>query len=220
MEGEPVSKVRIHMMMSLDGYVAGLNQSLQQPFGDIPDGFLDWVFRLKSFREHQGMGADGAEGPTNDVIRETGENLGATIMGRHMFGGGTGPWDPSDPWKGWWGDNPVFHTPVFVLTHYPRERLVMEGGTEFVFVTDGIESALRQAKEAAGDRDVRIGGGGNVANQYIASGLVDEIEVHVVPVLIGAGERLFEGLGDARPQLELIRTMPGTVSHLKYRVVK
>jgi dihydrofolate reductase len=135
-----VSKVRIHMLMSLDGYVAGLNQSLEQPFGEVPKGFLDWVFRLKSFRQHQGVGDDGETGPSDDVMRETGENLGATIMGRNMFGGGHGPWSTDEPWNGWWGANPPFHTPVFVLTHYARAPLEMEGGTTFFFVTDGIEA--------------------------------------------------------------------------------
>ena len=213
-----MSKVRIHMLMSLDGYTSAPNQSLQQPFGDGTEQFLAWVFALKSFREHMGM-EGGDSGPSSDVIEETGANLGATIMGRHMFGGSV-PWQDGDPWKGWWGDNPPFHTPVFVLTHHPRERFVMEGGTEFIFVTDGIESALRQAREVAGDRDIRIGGGGNVANQYIVAGLVDEIEVHVVPMFLGGGVRLFDGLGPGSPQLELIRTVPGVVSHLKYRVVK
>lgn len=215
-----MSKVRVHMMMSLDCYTAGPNQSVDKPFGEGTEHFLDWVFKLKSFREMQGM-EGGETGPSSDVIAETMENLGATVMGRNMFGGGPGPWSQEKPWNGWWGENPPFHTPVFVLTHHAREPLVMQGGTVFTFVTDGILSALEQAKEAAGDKDVRIGGGANVVNQYLAAGLVDELELHVVPMLLGDGARLFEGLGDSRPRLEPVRTVVGAdVTHLKYRVFK
>lgn len=214
-----MSKVRVHMVVSLDGYAAGPNQSRERPFGERTEHFLDWVFKLKAFREMQGM-EGGESGPSSDVIKEAAANIGATIMGRNMFGGGPGPW-PEEPWNGWWGDNPPYHTPVFVLTHYAREPLVMQGGTVFNFVTDGIESALAQAREAAGDKDIRIGGGANVVNQYLAAGLIDELELHVVPVVLGAGERLFANFGDARPQLELVRTVPAPdVTHLKYRIVK
>ncbi len=214
-----MTRVRVHMMISLDGYTSGPNQSLERPFGDIPDRFLDWVFKLRSFRELLNLGEGGETGPTDDVMRETGENLGATVMGRNMFGGGPGPW--SEDWRGWWGDNPPFHTPVFVVTHHPRAPLTMEGGTEFHFVTDGIESALRQAREAAGDRDIRVGGGGSLANQFLAAGLVDELELHVVPVILGAGVRLLDNLGSPPPQLELLRAVAGPeVTHVKYRLAK
>ena len=152
------------------------------------------------------------------VIEEMQANVGATIMGRNMFGPRRGPWgDP--PWQGWWGDVPPFHTPVFVLTHHPREPLEMEGGTTFVFVTDGIDSAYERAKEAGGDRDVRIGGGASVIRQYLAAGLVDRFELHVVPVLLGDGERLFEGVADLG--LEQVRAIeaPG-VTHVTYRVMQ
>jgi dihydrofolate reductase len=162
----------------------------------------------------------GETGPSDDVMRETFENVGATVMGRNMFGGGHGPW-PEEAWNGWWGDNPPYHTPVFVLTHYAREPLEMEGGTVFHFVTDGIESALRQAREAAGDADVRIGGGANAVNQYLAAGLIDELELHLVPMLLGDGARLFAGMGPDSPRFELVRTVAGAdATHLKYRVVK
>ncbi len=215
-----MSKVRIHMMMSLDGYVAGTNQRLEAPFGDGAEHFLDWVFKQQAFREEV-LGEQGGEtGPTNDVMRETAEGVGASILGRHMFGGGTGEW-PVPAWDGWWGPNPPYHTPVFVLTHHPRPPLAMEGGTTFHFVTDGIESALRQAREAAGDLDVRIGGGGTVADEYLRAGLVDELELHIVPWIMGDGVRLFAGLGDARPRLEQIRSVTGPeVTHLKYRVLR
>ena len=165
----------------------------------------------------------GHRGPSSDVIAETAENLGATIIGRNMFGGGPGPWGNerwgAEPWNGWWGSNPPYHTPVFVLTHHPRPSLEMEGGTTFHFVTGGIEEALDRGRAAAGDRDVRIGGGATVANQYLAAGLVDELEIHLVPMVIGAGPRLLDGLGDTRPAFELIRTVEApSVTHLKYRI--
>ena len=214
-----MSKVRVHMMASLDGYVAGPNQSLDKPFGEGTEHFHDWLVKLRSFRQLHGM-EGGEAGPSDDVIRETAENLGATIMGRNMFGGGHGPW-PAEPWRGWWGENPPFHTPVFVLTHHAREPLAMQGGTVFNFVTDGIMSALEQARRAAGDKDVRIGGGATVVNQYLAAGHVDELELHVVPMILGGGARLFEHLGDARPWLELLRAVATPeVTHLKYRPLK
>jgi dihydrofolate reductase len=139
-------------------------------------------------------------------------------MGRNMFGGGPGPWNDDSPWNGWWGDDPPFHTPVFVLTHHPRASLEMEGGTTFIFVTDGIESALEQAKQAAGELDVLLGGGANVVQQYLAAGLVDELELHVVPILLGDGERLLDNVGSL--ELEQVRAIeaPG-LTHIKYRVV-
>lgn len=213
-------KVRVHMMMSLDGFTAGANQSRDRPFGDGTDHFLDWIFAAKSFREMHGL-EGGESGPSDDVIRETSTNLGATVMGRNMFGGGPGPWSASEPWKGWWGEDPPYHTPVFVLTHYAREPLVMAGGTTFYFVTDGIDAALARAKEAAGDRDVRIGGGAETVNQYLRARAIDEIELHVTPYLIGAGGRLLADLGDNMPRLELLRTVAAPdVTHLRYRVLR
>jgi dihydrofolate reductase len=210
--------VRIDMMMSLDGFAAGPNISPDAPFGQDVEGFLDWVFELKTMREQQGL-EGGEAGLSDDVMRESQRGLGATIMGRKMFGGGPGPW-PTPAWNGWWGPNPPYHTPVYVLTHYPREPLVMEGGTTFYFVTDGIETALAQAREAAGGRHIRIGGGAEVANQYLAAGLVEELSIHLVPKLIGGGSRLLDNLGARRPQLELVRTVAGEkVTHLKYRVI-
>jgi dihydrofolate reductase len=153
------------------------------------------------------------------VVEEVQSNVGATVMGRNMFGGGPGPWREDPPWKGWWGENPPFHTPVFVLTHHSRSPLEMEGGTTFIFVTDGIESALQQAIQAAAGRDVLIGGGANVLQQSLAAGLVDEFELHIVPILLGGGERLLESVGNL--QLEQVRAIeaPG-VTHIKYRVLK
>jgi dihydrofolate reductase len=151
------------------------------------------------------------------VVEEAQSNVGATVMGRNMFGGGPGPWNEDQPWNGWWGNDPPYHTPVFVLTHHPRASLEMEGGTTFTFVTDGIGSALEQAKQAAGELDVLLGGGANVVQQYLAAGLVDEFELHVVPIVLGDGERLLDNVGSVR--LEQVRAIeaPG-VTHIKYRV--
>ena len=214
-----MSKLRFTITMSLDGYIAGPNQSVENGLGEGGEQLHEWVVKLKAFREMHGDGGGGETGTNDDVLREAFENIGATIMGRNMFGGGPGPWG-NEPWNGWWGDNPPFHTSVFVLTHHAREPLVMQGGTTFFFVTDGIESALRQAKEAAGGRDISLGGGAKAAQQYLAAGLIDEMELHVVPLLLGGGERLLDNIGPD-VTLEPIRTLEGPgVAHLKYRVVK
>ena len=151
------------------------------------------------------------------VIEENLSNVGATIMGRNMFGGHPGPWNQSDPWQGWWGDNPPFHHPVFVITNYSREPLELDGGTTFYFVTDGIHNALERAFEAADGRDVALGGGANVAQQFLTAGLVGEMELHIVPILLGSGERLFYGVGDDLHGPELIRTIAtDSVVHMKF----
>lgn len=214
-----MSKLRFQITMTLDGYIAGPNQSVEHPLGEGAEHLHDWVYKLKFFREMHGDQGGGETGTNDEILREAFENIGATIMGRNMFGGGPGPWG-EDPWNGWWGDNPPFHTPVFVLTHHPREPLVMQGGTTFRFVTDGIESALRQAKEAAGAKDVSLGGGANAAQQFLAAGLIAEMEIHIVPLLLGAGERLFDNLGGSNIRLEPVRTIEAAgVTHVKYRVV-
>jgi dihydrofolate reductase len=212
-----VSKVRSNISVSLDGYAAGPNQSPDEPLGEGGESLHDWVVALKAWREPHGR-EGGEVNASTPVVEETQANVGAVLMGRNMFGGGPGPWG-DDEWKGWWGDDPPFHVPVFVLTHHAREPVEMEGGTTFNFVTDGIESALDQAKEAAGSGDVSIGGGANVIQQYLAAGLLDELEIHVVPLLLGGGERLLDNVGDG-VELEQVRVVeaPG-VAHLKYRVV-
>ena len=212
-----MSKLRFTITMSLDGYVAGPNQTLENPLGEEGERLHDWAIPLKFFREMHGE-SGGETGTNDDVLRENHENLGATIMGRNMFGGGPGPWGDGS-WKGWWGDNPPYHTAVFVLTHHAREPLEMDGGTTFFFVTDGIESAFRRAKEAAGGKDVLVAGGADVAQQYLAAGLVDEMELHVVPLLLGGGARLLDNVG-SDVKFEQIRSLgsPG-VTHLKYRVI-
>lgn len=202
--------------MSLDGYVAGPNQSEEDPLGEGGEQLHDWVTRLKAWRELHGM-EGGEDNVSSAIVEEEKDNVGAEIMGRGMFGPPKGgPWDES--WQGWWGEDPPFHKPVFVLTHHEREPLTLSD-TTFTFVTDGIESALAQARVAAGDKDVFIGGGASIINQYLAAGPVDEIELHVVPLLLGSGARLLEGVGP-EIKLEQLRAVeaPG-VTHLKYRVV-
>jgi dihydrofolate reductase len=215
-----MSKVRFNIGMSLDGYVAGPNQSIDDPLGEGGEWIHLWMYKLKTFREQTGQ-EGGETGTNDDVLREMFENVGAVIMGRNMFfgAGRGGPWN-GDEWKGWWGDNPPYHMPVFVLTHYPREPFEMEGGTTFFFVTEGIESALGRAREAAGGKDVLVMGGANVAQQYLDAGLIDEMDIHIAPVLLGGGERLFENVsGDLK--LEQVRSLEGPgVAHLKYRKVK
>jgi dihydrofolate reductase len=211
-----VSKLRLKISMSLDGFVAGPDQSVTHPLGVGGMRLHEWVVPLATWRAVHGMGGGDVDEST-PVVEESTANIGATVMGRNMFGGHPGPWDPQKPWRGWWGDNPPFHHPVFVLTHHARPPLALEGGTTFTFVTDGIEPALVQARRAAGGKDVSLAGGAKAAQQYLAAGLVDEMEIHLVPTLLGAGERLFEGLGDDLRGLELVRTVAApNVTHLKF----
>jgi len=211
-----VSRLRFNISMSLDGFVAGASQSEQDPLGVGGTQLHEWALGLAAWRERHGK-EGGDVNVSNDVVEESLQNLGATVMGRNMFGG-TGPWG-EDPWDGWWGDDPPFRMPVFVVTHHPREPLVKEGGTTFTFVTDGIESALEQARAAAAGKDVVLSGGANIAQQYLGAGLIDEMLIHLVPVLLGDGARLFDG-GVAKVGLECTRAVqaPG-VTHLTYRVV-
>jgi dihydrofolate reductase len=214
-----MSKLRCHISISLDGFVAGPNQSEENPLGEGGERLHDWVVSLGAWREAHGK-QGGEVNESSRVMEESIQNLGAGVMGRNMFGPpGGGAWD--EQWKGWWGDDPPYHYPVFILTHHPRDPVEMEGGTTYHFVTDGIESALDQAREAAGGRDVMLWGGAQVAQQYLAAGLLDELELHVVPVVLGGGARLFDNLGDAEVQLEQVRAVeaPG-VTHLKYRSAK
>jgi dihydrofolate reductase len=213
-----MSKVRVHISTSLDGYVAGPNQTMEEPLGEGGEGLHDWVVPLKVWREPSGM-EGGEENANSDVVREEYANVGAEIMGRGKFGpAGRGPWG-DEAWRGWWGDDPPFRKPVFVLTHHEREPLTLTD-TTFTFVTDGIEAALERAREAAGEKDVFIGGGANTINQYLAAGLVDELELHVAPIILGGGARLFAGVGpDLKLALLRVVEAPG-VTHLKYRVVK
>jgi len=213
-----MSELKLEISISLDGFVAGPNQSEEHPLGEGGMRLHEWVFGLDAWRESHGKGA-GEVNPSNEVVEERLVNIGANLMGRNMFGGGPGPWG-DDPWNGWWGEEPPFHTPTFVVTHHEREPLVMQGGTTFFFVSDGIESALSQAKEAAGGQDVRLGGGADVAQQYLAAGLIDELQLNVVPVLLGDGARLLENVGtDLRLEPVKVVAMPD-VTHVRYRVGK
>jgi dihydrofolate reductase len=209
-------KLRFRISISLDGYVAGPNQSLKDPLGVGGENLHEWAVSLAAWRALHGK-EGGEVNESTQVMAESLTNVGATIMGRNMFGGHPGPWSSSAPWKGWWGDNPPFHHPVFVLTHNAREPLVVKGGTTFTFVTEGIESALEQARRAAGSKDVALAGGAKAAQEYLRAGLVDEMELSQVPILLGGGERLFENVGTDLHGLELVRTIAATgVTHLKF----
>ena len=212
-----MTRLRLGLTMSLDGYVAGPNQSVAHPLGEGGEKLHEWAFAVRSFREQHGM-EGGTTGPDDAVAAESLQNIGATIMGRHMFGGGDGPWG-DDPWRGWWGEDPPFHTPVFVLTHHARPPLEMQGGTTFHFVTDGIHAALERARSAARGKDVNLGGGADVAQQYLRAGLVDEMEIHVVPLLLGSGARLFDHADGRQTAYECVRVVASpSVSHYKYRL--
>jgi dihydrofolate reductase len=211
-----MSKLRLKISMSLDGFVAGSNQSVQNPLGVGGMRLHEWVFPLAVWRTTQGLDG-GIVNDSSRVVEESMANIGATIMGRNMFGGHPGPWDAAEPWNGWWGMNPPFHHPVFVLTHHARAPLEVEGGTSFTFVTGGIKAALDQARRAAAGKDVSLAGGAKAARQYLAAGMVDEMEINLVPVLLGRGERLFDGAGDDLHGLELVKTVAApNVTHLKF----
>jgi dihydrofolate reductase len=211
-----MSSVTCHIAISLDGFVAGPNQSLDNPIGEGGMRLHQWAFATDSWRKQQGL--DGGERtPDSEVVDDVVSGVGAYIMGRKMFGGGDGPWD--ETWTGWWGEDPPYHTPVFVLTHHSREPLAMQGGTIFNFVTDGIESALEQARLVAGDKVVSIAGGASTVQQYLAAGILDELYLHIVPVILGAGERLLEDIGDPTLQPVSVTASP-TVTHVRYRVVR
>ena len=188
-----MQKIRVNSYsISLDGYAAGPNQSLENPLGLRGPELFAWFFPTRTFRQMQGQD-DGTTGIDNDWAQRGMENVGAWILGRNMFGPVRGPW-PNDDWKGWWGEEPPYHVPTFVLTHHPRKPIEMKGGTTFHFVTDGIHSALQQAKAAAGSKDVRIGGGASTIRQYLRERLIDELHLAFRPVLLGSGENLFADL--------------------------
>jgi dihydrofolate reductase len=189
-----MSKLRVESFtISLDGFGAGLDQSLENPMGVGGRGLHGWAFPTRTFQSQLFGKPDGETGVDDDFAARGFRNVGAWIMGRNMFGPVRGPW-LDENWKGWWGDNPVYHTPVFVLTHHARAPLVMEGGTTFHFVTGGIHAALERARAAANGKDVRIGGGASTLRQYLQARLIDELHFAISPVLLGAGERLFEGI--------------------------
>ena len=211
-----MSRIRAYISTSLDGYVAGPNETIEEPLGEGGERLHDWATALRTWRELQGM-EGGEENASSAVIADDNANVGAEIMGRGKFGPPSrGAWG-DDPWRGWWGDDPPFHKPVFVLTHHAREPLTLSD-TTFTFVTDGIRAALERARAAAGEKDVLIGGGAKTINQFLAAGLVDQLDLHVVPIILGGGARLFDGVGP-QVRLEVVRVIeaPG-VTHLRYRV--
>jgi dihydrofolate reductase len=211
-----MSKVAFDITVSLDGFVAGPDASLEHPLGVGGEALHEWAYELESFQRLHGE-EGGVDNEDSKLLEEAFAANGAIIMGRKMFSGGSGPWEDDPNADAWWGDNPPFGVPVFVLTHHPRERVEKEGGTSFTFVTDGIESALEQARAAAGEKVVAIAGGAEVIQQYLRAGVVDEFQVHVVPLLLGKGVRLFEDVGDI--EIEPVRVVESPkVTHLSYRV--
>lgn len=217
-----MGKVFFDASMSVDGFIAGPEQTLEEPLGKGGERLHQWAFGTKAFRQRHGMSG----GETNEdsrLIEESTANTGATVMGRRMFSGGEGPWDDDPNADAWWGDDPPFGHPVFVLTHHRREPLVKQGGTTFTFVTEGIETALEQARAAAADRDVALGGGATVIQQFLEAGLVDEFQVHVAPVFLGDGVRLFgRHPVEAPAPLRCTRVLesPTGVAHLSYEILK
>jgi len=190
---DSMSKLRVHnFAISLDGYGAGPRQDRVNPLGVGGEELHGWYVGTRGFREINGQ-TGGTTGPDNDFAKRFGEGIGAYLMGRNMFGPVRGPW-PDDQWRGWWGENPPYHVPVFVLTHHAHEPITMKGGTVFHFVTGGIQEALRRAREAAGDRDIQVGGGASTVRQYLQARLIDEIHVAIAPILLGSGEALFAGI--------------------------
>jgi len=213
---QPMSKLRLRISMSLDGFVAGPSQSVDNPLGIGGMRLHEWVFGLRVWRTMHGQ-SGGEDNASSRVVEESTANIGATIMGRNMFGGHPGPWRTDAPWNGWWGDNPPFHHSVFVLTHHPRPPLALEGGTTFHFITGGIELALEQAKRAAGGKDLALAGGAQVAREYLLAGLVDEMLISLVPILMGSGERLLDGVGNDLRGLKLTETVAAPdVTHLLF----
>jgi dihydrofolate reductase len=205
-----MAKVRVDMSMSLDGFIAGPNDGPGQGLGEGGERLHEWLYGLESWRERHGRTGGTADADA-EVLEEAFANTGAVLMGKRMFDLGEGPW----------GDDPPFHMPVFVLTHAVREQLPKDGGTTFTFVNDGIESALEQARAAAGDRDTSVAGGANVIQQYLRAGLLDELQIHLVPVLLGDGVRLFDQQAAEQVQVEKVRVIDSPeVTHLKFRVAR
>jgi dihydrofolate reductase len=215
-----VTKLVVDISVSLDGFVAGPDQTLDEPLGRGGEELHEWVFATRRWREQHGM-SGGEEDLDSDIVDQHVDRIGATIMGRRMFSGGEGPWQDDPNADAWWGDDPPFHHPVFVLTHHAREPVTKEGGTTFTFVTDGIESALEQARAAAGGKDVAVAGGATAVQQYLVAGLLDELQLHVVPVFLGGGARLFDNhAGATGRDLERTRVIesPTGVTHLRYQL--
>ncbi len=209
-----MGRTTCQISISLDGFAAGPNQSIDEPLGEGGERLHEWALSTESWRRQHGL-EGGERNADSELIDQLTNGVGAHIMGRGMFGGGDGPWDES--WRGWWGEEPPFGTPVFVLTHHSREPLTTKDGTTFTFVTEGIEAALGEARAAAGDGDVAVAGGASTIQQYLAAGLLDELLLHVVPVVFGSGEPLLADVGDpALEPIEVIHSLAAT--HVRYRV--
>jgi dihydrofolate reductase len=211
----------LDITMSLDGFIAGPNRTVEQPLGDEGERLHEWLFGLASFRERHGLPGGGESNADDDVLKESLDATGAILMGRRMFSGGEGGWESDPVADGWWGDEPPFGVPVFILTHHARETVTKGGGSSYTFVTDGIKAALDRARAAAGGKNVAVAGGAGLVQQYLKAGLLDEIQIHLAPLLLGDGVRLFDDLGPEPPKLELTRVIESpAVTHLRYRVVK
>ncbi len=212
-----MNELKLDISVSLDGYVAGPDPTLDDPLGVGGNGLHEWVVASASWRETHGR-EGGETGPDSDVLAEHVASIGATIMGRRMFSNGSGPWEDDPKADGWWGDEPPFRHPVFVVTHHERDQEVKDGGTTFNFVTDGIESALEQAREAAGDKAVAIAGGADIAQQYLNARLVDQVQLHLAPVILGGGRRLMDGIDPSIAfKVDRVVDSPG-VTHVRYRL--
>ncbi|MBA2643327.1 MAG: dihydrofolate reductase family protein [Actinobacteria bacterium] len=216
--GVDAQKVVLDISTSLDGFVAGPNPTLGEPLGRGGERLHEWVFELASFRERHGK-SGGVRNADDEVVAESLAATGAVVMGRNMFSGGAGAWQDDPNADGWWGDTPPFQAPVFVVTHHAREQLAMEGGTTFTFVTDGVESAVGQARAAAGDKDVLVAGGASLAQQVLGAGLLDELQIHLTPVVLGDGTRLLDHVSP-EVRLEVSRVIGSpSVTHLRLRVL-
>ena len=214
-------KLMLEVSTSLDGFVAGPNPTLEHPLGEGGERLHEWALRLASWRASHGLPGGESDATDDRIVAESLAATGAVVMGRRMFSGGAGAWEDDPRADGWWGDDPPFHVPVFILTHHAREPVSKRGGTTFTFVTDGIEAALEQARAAAGDKDVLLAGGASVAQQYLQAGLLEELQIHIAPVLLGDGTHLFEQLGVEPIELEATRVVSSpAVTHLRFRVVR
>lgn len=211
-----MTRITCQISVSVDGYAADPDQRPDEPLGTGGERLHEWIVGLEAWRTEHGL-EGGDRNADSDLVAEMVAGVGAYVMGRGMFGGGPGLWDPS--WRGWWGDDPPFHVPVFVLTHHPRQPLELAGGTTFNFVTDGLEAAVEQARAAAGpERDVMVAGGASTINQALAAGLLEELHLHVVPVVLGGGERLFEGVPADLALTPVEVRGSSAVTHVRYRV--
>ena len=216
-----MGKLVFNISMSLDGYIAGPNQSLDEPLGEGGEQLHEWAVATRAFQRMHGRPGKGEANRDGELLEELLARAGATIMGRRMFSGGEGSWEDDPNADAWWGDDPPFHHPVFVLTHHERDPVAKQGETTFTFVTGGIEAALEQARAAAGDKDVAVAGGANAIQQYLNAGLIDELQIHVAPVLLGGGVRLFDDVRKAPFGLEYTRVLESSsVAHLRLRVPK